>query len=831
MADTQQNGKRSMAAAATSAESTPALKKMKLEQETPPEANPNTMEAVKEKNKAMELDLREKNRRIVYLAEKCEALYRHRAMLDTSFRCVRRQWFQLHDDLRSSLQILDNAAQSEWADVLSAVERFGLLQMRPKDLTIALPEWFLAITKADAEEAQLPSTDDHENEDENDAAAFIAKDDLTNMEKELHEQLIQKQEETNQLVGKILAAIVKNQSITTTIEYKQILQDKRAAVAEALALKEQVQACETRIQELEKDVQVKEVERHRACRDFDRLSKFVERNSASLVDPALEKERLQINGVAADKKSDVQGEKTENVRQVSSEEQVQKDKETAKMIATLKENHVILSAKLYQERAITAELKKDVERLQALEAAWKKDEATLTQEYEDKLEQLREEKNHIAEEFAKIRHKAKDIETHVNDKWKKKVARIQADMTKVKTQMDELNLKNVSFREKLSNASALREQLAELKSQHEILKSENGTLKAQLDRVKQKSDRAEKTTKSKEIHALTEKVVALEKSKLELQRSYAAVVHSELEKGDDKLSSLIKRQAELDAQLNEELQAHSAMKTRVENLQLEIDDLKAGEAASREENDALISEIDSISKEMESMRQSRKKLVQQLEEKRNSYKKLHTQLSKEEQAKAHCFEELAAARLQVSTLGTIHKNQKTYIESVKESLQAKEAELEQLKEYVKNVETEKNAADSEKRKVLREAEVAKQIYTTSAAETSQKQQQLLQEKRRACEKCETYRKKEERYEKLLQAAKATPATGELNDLERFELKELQKLVNCSVCQDQRKNVLISKCFHMFCKDCIDSNLKSRNRKCPTCKKMFGQDDVKSVWFT
>jgi hypothetical protein len=53
------------------------------------------------------------------------------------------------------------------------------------------------------------------------------------------------------------------------------------------------------------------------------------------------------------------------------------------------------------------------------------------------------------------------------------------------------------------------------------------------------------------------------------------------EKGDDKLSSLIKRQAELDAQLNEELQAHSAMKTRVENLQLEIDDLKAGEAASR----------------------------------------------------------------------------------------------------------------------------------------------------------------------------------------------------------------------------------------------------------
>lgn len=47
----------------------------------------------------------------------------------------------------------------------------------------------------------------------------------------------------------------------------------------------------------------------------------------------------------------------------------------------------------------------------------------------------------------------------MNEKWKKKMARLQADMTKVKTQMDELNLKNVAFREKLSNASAQREQV------------------------------------------------------------------------------------------------------------------------------------------------------------------------------------------------------------------------------------------------------------------------------------------------------------------------------------------------------------------------------------
>ena len=69
----------------------------------------------------------------------------------------------------------------------------------------------------------------------------------------------------------------------------------------------------------------------------------------------------------------------------------------------------------------------------------------------------------------------------------------------------------------------------------------------------------------------------------------------------------------------------------------------------------------------------------------------------------------------------------------------------------------------------------------------------------------------------------------MTELERLELKNLRKLVKCSVCQDRQKDVIITKCNHMFCKECIDNNLKARNRKCPTCKKMYGQDDVSLVW--
>lgn len=165
---------------------------------------------------------------------------------------------------------------------------------------------------------------------------------------------------------------------------------------------------------------------------------------------------------------------------------------------------------------------------------------------------------------------------------------------------------------------------------------------------------------------------------------------------------------------------------------------------------------------------------------------------------------------------------------LQEALAAKEKELELLKEHVKTIEGQSEANDAEKRKALRDAEVAKQLYATEA---TKKQQQMLQEKKQACEQCEEHRKKEEKYKEMLAAAKGTGGSSTLSDTEHLELQDLQKAVKCSVCQDRQKTVIISKCFHMFCKECVDNNLKSRNRKCPTCKKMFGQDDVKAVWFT
>ena len=74
------------------------------------------------------------------------------------------------------------------------------------------------------------------------------------------------------------------------------------------------------------------------------------------------------------------------------------------------------------------------------------------------------------------------------------------------------------------------------------------------------------------------------------------------------------------------------------------------------------------------------------------------------------------------------------------------------------------------------------------------------------------------------------STGE-NSVDKDMLDMTLNMLRCFVCRDRFKSVVITKCYHMFCSECMEANLKTRNRKCPACGEKFGQDDVKTVYFT
>jgi len=80
-------------------------------------------------------------------------------------------------------------------------------------------------------------------------------------------------------------------------------------------------------------------------------------------------------------------------------------------------------------------------------------------------------------------------------------------------------------------------------------------------------------------------------------------------------------------------------------------------------------------------------------------------------------------------------------------------------------------------------------------------------------------------------AGAGAAVGAVGGGNAAQNETLLKLLNCSVCNVRWKDCVITKCYHLFCQPCIQSNLKVRSRKCPACGKHFSESDVKPIFLT
>eukprot|EP00955_Chlamydomonas_euryale_P082855 363771-Chlamydomonas_euryale.AAC.3 len=95
---------------------------------------------------------------------------------------------------------------------------------------------------------------------------------------------------------------------------------------------------------------------------------------------------------------------------------------------------------------------------------------------------------------------------------------------------------------------------------------------------------------------------------------------------------------------------------------------------------------------------------------------------------------------------------------------------------------------------------------------------------RACGPLQMLSSKVERMRKI---TSSSIAAKELQE----EIDAMRRLLNCNVCHERQKNVIITKCCHVFCDRCIKRNLEARNRKCPVCGNMYGQADVKPFYYT
>ncbi|KAF6149358.1 hypothetical protein GIB67_016896 [Kingdonia uniflora] len=261
--------------------------------------------------------------------------------------------------------------------------------------------------------------------------------------------------------------------------------------------------------------------------------------------------------------------------------------------------------------------------------------------------------------------------------------------------------------------------------------------------------------------------------------------------------------------------------------------IKDGEA------ETYISEIETIGQAYEDMQTQNQSLLQQVADRDDYNIKVYLLLS--------AFK-LVSESVKTKQMQNILLNEKHVIAKQLQQVKASEDSLklkilhseDQMKAYV----TEAGKASLENRHLAisietakwdlldaeKELKLLKSAAASSEKDFDQNQRKMAEvQMKLESERAEKQLLEEELDEVNRKVAELSAESGEAA-IQRLqdEIKECKAILKCGVCFDRPKEVVITKCYHLFCNPCIQRNLEIRHRKCPGCGTAFGQSDVRFV---
>ena len=71
----------------------------------------------------------------------------------------------------------------------------------------------------------------------------------------------------------------------------------------------------------------------------------------------------------------------------------------------------------------------------------------------------------------------------------------------------------------------------------------------------------------------------------------------------------------------------------------------------------------------------------------------------------------------------------------------------------------------------------------------------------------------------------------LDEVLQEEIKEYKEQLRCPSCKVKQKDAVLTKCFHVFCIDCLQKRYDTRQRKCPKCNANFGANDFRKIYLS
>ncbi|NWV85082.1 BRE1A ligase, partial [Dasyornis broadbenti] len=379
-------------------------------------------------------------------------------------------------------------------------------------------------------------------------------------------------------------------------------------------------------------------------------------------------------------------------------------------------------------------------------------------------------------------------------------------------------------KQKQKESEKERESKEKEKGKHEDGRKKEAEVIKQLKAELKKAQESQKEMKllldmyrsaPKEQRDKVQLMAAEKKAKAELEELRQRV--KELEDKEKKES---KKMADEDA-----LRKIRAVEEQIEYLQKKL-------AMAKQEEEALLSEMDVTGQAFEDMQEQNIRLMQQLREKDDANFKLMSERIKSNQIHKLLKEEKEELADQVLTL-------KTQVDAQLQVVRKLEEKEHLLQSSIGTGEKElglrTQALEMNKRKAMDAAQLADDLK--AQLELAQKklhdfQEEIVENRVTREKEMFNFKRAEEdisRLRRKLETTKKPDLVPNCDEILMEEIKDYKARLTCPCCNMRKKDAVLTKCFHVFCFECVKTRYDTRQRKCPKCNAAFGANDFHRIY--
>ena len=292
---------------------------------------------------------------------------------------------------------------------------------------------------------------------------------------------------------------------------------------------------------------------------------------------------------------------------------------------------------------------------------------------------------------------------------------------------------------------------------------------------------------------------------------------------DEKNKEIIKKREEYDLRLH----------TRTQTLKEEIMYLRQQLLSRKQEQELFMKEMEVTGQAYEDEQERVSKLLKQIKEKDDANFKLMSERIKANQLQKRVLEERELFQKQSKTLERelislrdinqrlIDRDRKCElaVSSLEKELELKDHMVESFKK--KSLESTQYLQDTKFKldEALRQMKEIEKVLLNKTADFEDEVQKFRRMKEEVSIQSKRFEKQKKQQNSIT------------DEILMEEVKTYKAELTCPCCSQRKKDHILTKCFHVFCGECIKTRYETRQRKCPKCNANFGNNDWHKIYLT